>query len=428
MYGNPLVVVLAMSLLLLTPVSFAWPDMIVSPAHADDNDDDGDDDDDDDDDDRPRPRLELIVTGLSDADLAVLARRGFTVTRSVESALLQERVSRILAPSGRSAAASLHAIRQIAPAALLARNDRYVRPRVDLYRPQGEPCGAICPQFNLTGWTAKLRSCALPLPIGVIDTRVDTAHPALVGARLETHTVRRNDRRPSDAAHGTGVVSLIVGQGEAGIEGVVPGATIIAVDPFHRSGASDATDAFDLVAALDILAERGVRIVNLSLSGPGNAVLEEGIRRLIARGTIIIAAAGPTSAAGQGFPARYDGVVAVASVDAALKPSRLSARGSHISYAGPGVGLSVASPGGTTRLASGTSFAAPFVSAAFAVARSSDLDASQSQIVEQLRGTAKDLGAPGRDPIFGWGLIQFPVLETCEPAVTPKNDATTSSP
>jgi subtilisin family serine protease len=276
----------------------------------------------------------------------------------------------------------------------------------------GEACGAGCEAFVMTGWKTNYLQCELPDVIGVIDTGVDPAHPSLTGANVELASVRRPDRRSSDPAHGTGVVSLLVGQPGSDVVGVLPKAKIIAVDAFHRSGKTDATDAFDLVAALDLLAERDVRIVNLSLAGPENAVLADAVAKYVDRGATLIAAAGPSSDKSGGYPAKYPGVIAVAAIDGEMRPSRLSARGTHIAYAGPGVGMTVASPGGKARLATGTSFAAPIVSAAFASAKS-DAGGDSLKTVQTLQNLAKDLGAPGRDPVYGWGLVQFPSKPGC---------------
>jgi subtilisin family serine protease len=234
----------------------------------------------------------------------------------------------------------------------------------------------------------------------------------LAGADVEVETVRRGDRRASYRAHGTGVVSLFVGQPDSRVMGIAPRAKVIAVDAFHRSGRTDATDVFDLIAALDLLAARGVGVINMSLSGPDNVLLERAVAKLTERGATIVAAAGTPSGARSGYPARYEGVLAVAALDQKLKPSRLSARGAHIALSAPGVGIPVAGEGGSSRLASGTSFAAPFVAAAFAVAKAQAKGDARAT-VDTLQGLAKDLGAPGRDPIFGWGLVQFPNSGGC---------------
>lgn len=389
--------------------SIAWADDDDDDDNDDnDDDDDGDDDDDDDDD----ARTELIISGLTPEDVNALTRRGFLVTQAAQSDLLSEQINRVLAPQGLGPTAALREVSRLAPEATGARNDLFLRSPVGTYQPQGEPCGESCKPFALTSWTPVFLTCALAAPIGVVDTGVDLSHPALAGAEIEIETVRRADRRPSDRAHGTGVVSLFVGQPGSRVVGIAPRAKVIAVDVFHRVGNTDATDAFDLISALDVLAARGARVINMSLSGPENALLRRAVARLADHGMTIVAAAGTPSGTRSGYPARYDGVFAVAAVDQSLKPSRLSARGNHIALSAPGIGIPVAAPGGHSRLASGTSFATPFVSAALAIAKT-QAGGDGRVTIETLQSLAKDLGAPGRDPIFGWGLVQFPPMKGC---------------
>lgn len=359
-----------------------------------------------------RQRGELIVAGLTPADIATLQSEGFNVQITRSSETLGQTVSRVEPPAGLGVTKGLQRIEDVAPAATAARNDIFQRSAIGPYKTMGEACGAGCEVFVMTGWKTNYLQCELPDVIGVIDTGVDPAHPSLAGANVELASVRRADRRPSDPAHGTGVVSLLVGQPGSDVVGVLPKAKVIAVDAFHRAGRSDSTDAFDLVAALDLLAERDVRIVNLSLAGPENDVLADAVAKYAGRGATLIAAAGPSSGKSGGYPAKYPGVVAVAAIDGEMRPSRLSARGSHISYAGPGVGMTVASPGGKARLATGTSFAAPIVSAAVATAKS-DAGGDKSKTLQTLQSLAKDLGSPGRDTVYGWGLVQFPSQPRC---------------
>ena len=254
-------------------------------------------------------------------------------------------------------------------------------------------------------------ACAVAPRIGVIDTAVDARHPSLAGAQLTTTTVRRQDRRPSDPSHGTGVVSLLVGQPGTGIVGVLPRARVLAVDAFHRAGNGDAADVFDLIAALDWLVDQGAGVINLSFSGPANPLMAEAVARVTSKGLSVVAAAGRPDGGATGYPARYPNVLAVSAVDVRLRPSRLSSRGAHISFAAPGVGLIVAAPRGGHRQVDGTSFAAPFVTAALAMGLGSK--GSHSDVAAHLRAQAKDLGAPGRDPVFGWGLVQFAPSPQC---------------
>ena len=98
-------------------------------------------------------------------------------------------------------------------------------------------------------------------------------------------------------------------------------------------------------------------------------------------------------------------VVAVTAVDPNLRPYRHANRGVYIDFSAPGVGLRTAKPGGGVKVQSGNSFAAPFVTAAAALERTRGIPASQ--VRQALARRAQDLGAPGRDPVFGWGLVRL---------------------
>lgn len=328
------------------------------------------------------------------------------------SLLLGADMLRLAVPARRNLQQGLARARAIAPQALTVANDLYRRVAAQAFRAAGRPCGDQCPPLKLTSWAPVSEQCAAGISIGVVDTAVDRSHPSLKDARITARTVRGDERPASDANHGTGVVSLLAGASESGIVGLLQGARIFAADAFHGQGDASAADVFDLVRSLDWLAEEQVRIVNLSLTGPDNEAVERAIAQVVARGTIIVAAAGrPDPADRLGYPARYDGVVGVAAVDARLRPSRLSSRGPHVDFVAPGVGLVVAAGQGATRRVDGTSFAAPFVTAALARGLAGGLD---PQILERrLADGAEDLGAPGRDPVFGWGLVRFSAVPVC---------------
>lgn len=338
--------------------------------------------------------------------------RGYVVRNQAQSALLGAPVVRLAIPSSVSPRRALSQVRSAAPAATVAVNDLYRRSRVTQYRPAGQGCGTRCEAFELAAWTPGTGRCTAGLPIGVIDTAVDTDHPSLAGLAITVRTTRSSDRRASDAEHGTGVVSLLAGRSSSEVSGLTEGARVLAADAFHGSGDASTADAFDLIVSLDWLAAEGVRVVNLSLTGPDNAVLKRAVEQTLERGIALVVAAGRPDAENKlGYPARYDGVVAVSAIDSRLRPSRLSARGPHIAFAAPGVGLMVAAPGNRVRRVDGTSFAAPFVTAAYA--RGLANGKSPTEIEGAISRGAKDLGAAGRDPVFGHGLIQFSALPSC---------------
>lgn len=393
----------------------ALPHQWVTVAHADD-DDDGDDDDSDDDDDRParrKPvaRSELVAIGLNDGALARLSERGYRVMAQSQSGLVRRPIARLLAPSGRSFAASLRDVRREDPAAVVARNDLYRRHLFTRYQTEGGGCGENCPAFAMTQWLPEAGKCSSRITIGLIDTGVDVGHPSLEGAKLTSKTVRRSDRAASDQAHGTGVASLLAGRPGSAVRGVIPDASVMAADAFHKAGSNDAADAFDLVAALDWLTDGGATVINMSLSGPPNDVLEQAIGATLAKGVSIIAAAGKAGPSATGYPARYPGVIAVTGIDGRLRALRSSNRRDHIAFAAPGAGIVVAGRSGTVSRVDGSSFAAPFVAAVFALHASAETN--HATALERVRADARDLGASGRDPIYGWGLVQFQNLPRC---------------
>lgn len=358
-----------------------------------------------------RRSREIIVSGLSPQQIATLESQGYQVRGQFQSALVGRSVVRLAVPGATTERQALARVRTLAPDALAAPNDLYRRSRFASYRAAGGACGARCEAFTLTAWKPDAGRCAAGISIGVIDTGVDVDHPSLVGARIAVETTRSPDRPKSDTDHGTGVVSLLAGAPGSDVVGLAHGASVFAADAFHGTSDGSSADAFDVVRSLDWLASANVRLLNMSLTGPDNPVLKSAVEATLTKGVVVVAAAGrPDEGNKLGFPARYDGVVAVAAVDARMRPSRLSARGRHIAFAAPGVGLVVAGSKGTLRKVDGTSFAAPFVTAAFAQGLARN---APPRIEELLAKTARDLGAPGRDDTYGWGVIQFDGLPSC---------------
>jgi subtilisin family serine protease len=221
--------------------------------------------------------------------------------------------------------------------------------------------------------------------------------------------VRGAGRAPSDPRHGTAVAALLIGARGSSAPGLLPGTRLLAVDAFHRSRLGlQRMDAFDLVAALDTLNRRGVRVINLSFAGADNRLLAESVRRAAARRVILVAAVGndgPTAT--PRFPAAYAEVIAVTAVGAGGEAYRQAGRGPHVELAAPGVDVLVADARdpANRRALSGTSYAAPYVTAAAGVLAARSPSSVQA-VRARLLATASDLGAAGVDPVFGHGLLQ----------------------
>ncbi|WP_296574120.1 S8 family serine peptidase [Phreatobacter sp.] len=387
------------------------------------------DDDDDDDDDRPRRRviieqrqqpvtprrearrpartaLEFVAYLPTGTSPVILQQAGFVITGRRAVGALGRDLVRLRSIRRESTEAALRRLRAITPVGLADRNR--------IYRPSRFDCSAAgCGAFAMIDWPNPPTTCPVEATIGMIDTAVDAAHPAFRQGAVEVLTVRAPDRGPSSDRHGTAVAALLVGQADSEHPGLLPRARLVSVDVFHRGGdGRDVTDTFDLVGGLDALMARGIRIANLSLSGPDSPLLREAVEAAIGRGMVLVAAAGNEGPAARPlYPAAYAGVIAVTAVDRDGRVFRRANRGNHIAFAAPGVNLVLAETRGRARPQSGTSFAAPFVTAAASLVTRSGA-AGVDAVVDALRKAATDIGAPGRDPLTGWGLIRRPAACT----------------
>ena len=243
----------------------------------------------------------------------------------------------------------------------------------------------------------------MSLRIGMIDSQVDVSHPSLHDARIQTRAFT-SAGAVLPTFHGTAIASIIAGNG-GGYVGIAPSAELFAAGVFEEdSERGQIASTVSLVRALDWLISSGVDVVNISLAGPPNRLLESALQRASESNVTILAAAGNGGpVAAPMYPAAYASVVAVTAVDARGQVFRLANRGDYLDIAAPGVGVRHARSGGGFASSSGTSFAVPF--AATAVARLRQLQPGDNAL-ELLCRTAEDLGPPGRDSIYGFGLLR----------------------
>ncbi|MFB9950595.1 S8 family serine peptidase [Rhizobium puerariae] len=427
-----------------------------SVAHADDDDDGGGDDDDDDgggdddggpggwgggdyrDDDRrgdirslfrwrwqesrrapPRRQMrvpdrapnEIVAIGLDETSIVSLTQSGFVIDERLQMTLTGSELVRLTIPSGMTLDAARQAVSAEAPSAAVDFNHFY-QPEQETSRPCGN--GRCALVRHMVGWPmeAAANTCTTSQRIGLIDTAINADHTALADARIEV--VRLSDERlpRSGEQHGTAVAALLVGSPDSRAPGLLPMSELVAVDAFRRFGnVADIANVYDLVRALDLLTQRGITVINLSLTGPPNLLLKQAVSAAIGQGTILIAAAGNEGPnAKPVYPAAYEEVIAVTAVDRARNSYRRAVRGVHIDIAAPGVGVWTAASISGARQKSGTSFAAPFVTAAAVVMKASRPELTPREIEAELMQSAEDIGAPGKDAIYGWGLLNVRAL------------------
>jgi type VII secretion-associated serine protease mycosin len=247
--------------------------------------------------------------------------------------------------------------------------------------------------------------------VGLVDTGV-AAEPDLDGA------VRPGADFPDLGApagdtigHGTTMALLIAGRGTAGTRGVAPKAEIL---PARLTGGPA-----DAVAAVRWAVDQGAKVVNLSLGSGGRTTgYDEAVNYARDHDVVVVAAAGN---AGEDrevtSPADRPGVLAVSAVDRAGQfRDDVSVSGPEVAFAAPGVDISTSRPGEKAPT-SGTSQAAAIVSGVVALVRSRYPELTAAQVTDQLARTARDLGPPGRDNEYGYGLIDPVAALSTEPAV-----------
>jgi len=276
------------------------------------------------------------------------------------------------------------------------------------------PCGSDrCFGASTIRWRPQLQSCARNVPIGVIDTAFDLTHPAFrqrnIALRPADSPAKGADQRPKAPDwHGTGVLAMLAGEAQSGTPGLISDAKFLVADIFYADAdGQPATDTASLLKALDWLGGKGAKIINMSLAGPHDQMLKDAIGDMARKGILFVAAVGnegPT--APPSYPAAYEQVIAVTAVTKDLAAYRHAGRGDHVDLAAPGVGIWTAMPGGTGTYHSGTSFAVPYATAVLAAMYQQLPAATKAVALDQMSFT--DLGAPGRDPIYGRGLLIAP--------------------
>ncbi|HSP26595.1 MAG TPA: S8 family serine peptidase, partial [Saliniramus sp.] len=148
------------------------------------------------------------------------------------------------------------------------------------------------------------------------------------------------------------------------------------------------------------------RVVNMSFAGGEDRLLAAALDELDANGAVLVAASGNGGPdAAPAFPASHPAVIAVTAVDATDGLYAMANRGAYVEIAAPGVDLLAPSAGGSYSLATGTSHATAYVSAAAALMLEMFPDATTADIRAGLRASAIDLGPAGPDPAFGAGRV-----------------------
>jgi len=249
--------------------------------------------------------------------------------------------------------------------------------------------------------------------VAVLDSGVQADHPDLVGQVLDgTRITGRADQGRTDVrGHGTGVAGLIAakGGGPDHALGIAPGAKILPVGILNGIGFSE------LPRAIRWAVDHGAKVINISF-GENNEIQDElDALRYAADHDVVVVAAGGNQDVDRSevpYPARVPGVVAVSATDRAGAAWTGGVAGPQIVLAAPGVDITTlinhqpdGKQGGYQHVSGGTSASAPIVAGVAALIRAKFPQLHAADVINRLIRTADDAGPPGRDPQYGFGIV-----------------------
>lgn len=218
------------------------------------------------------------------------------------------------------------------------------------------------PELAAETWRFKQPLCQDAMKIGLVDSAIQNSHPAFDGKAAITQRPFHDGRFSADMQHATAIASILIGRSPQH-EPLVPNAQLYSANVFFNSANLQAQSTLlSLVQGLNWLAEERVSVINMSLSGPDNPILQQAVLALDRANIVMVAAVGNDGpGAPIRYPAAYPEVIAVTAIDKTYQLYRWAVRGEHIDFAAPGVNLFAASANGGWQAVTGTSFASPIV-------------------------------------------------------------------
>lgn len=228
--------------------------------------------------------------------------------------------------------------------------------------------------------------------IAIIDTGVDLRHPDLAAKMTNGFDFVDNDNDPSDQdGHGTHCAGIAAGIGNNGV-GIAGLALNCRIMPVRVLGSFGGTAEW-VANGITYAANNGAKVLNLSLGSSGaSTMIHDAIKGAVARGAVVVAAAGNNGVTSKFYPAGFPETIAVASTDQSDARSGFSNYGSDwVDVAAPGSGILSTLPGGYGNL-SGTSMAAPYVAGLAGLVFSSYPGASNTTIRARIESTCDPVG------------------------------------
>lgn len=233
--------------------------------------------------------------------------------------------------------------------------------------------------------------------VAVIDTGIDETHSWFTGRLLPGAVFSSDGAGLNDLnGHGTHVAGIVAREN--------PAAHILPIRALDRYGTGD---DYHLAQAVTWAVDNGASVINMSLGAPwqlGDAYVAA-LDYAEERNVVVVAASGNEGPnAVPQYPAAYPEVLAVTAVGVDKVEASFAQRGDYIDIAARGINVLSAIPGGTAYM-SGTSMATPAVSATVSILRTMHPEWTAADLRDHITNTAEDVGRPGRDNVFGAGVL-----------------------
>ncbi|MHA2233376.1 MAG: S8 family peptidase, partial [Candidatus Hodarchaeales archaeon] len=208
--------------------------------------------------------------------------------------------------------------------------------------------------------------------------------------------------------HGTFIAGLISGNdSKSGFKGISPGCKIMALRILDSDAAFNGSLWTEMIEAIDYAINEGADIISFSstFSGRPPQGFFDAVKRATDAEIPFVGASGNQNDDTVSFPARIDGILSIGATSRDLKKASFSSYGAQLDLVAPGEGITSCTQNLGYKVASGTSYAVPLVTSTIALMKSANSTLSREEIENMLKETAVDLGSPGKDNEFGYGLL-----------------------
>jgi subtilisin family serine protease len=245
------------------------------------------------------------------------------------------------------------------------------------------------------------------ITIAILDSGVNVNHPDLAGRMVPGYNFYSGNTDVSDVCgHGTAVagVAAATANNATGVTGVAGAARLMPI----RVAYSDTTGCMayysTIASGLTYAADNGARVANVSYSGvAGSSAIMSAAKYMKGKGGLVFVSAGNNNV-DENITSDGSMVVVSATTTGDTKAS-FSSWGNFVTLSAPGTGIMTTDKSGGYSTWQGTSFSSPLSAGVAALIMSARPDLSSAQVESLLYSTAVDLGAAGRDPVFGYGRV-----------------------